>query len=64
MECEICGNECEIRYDNQYKLLRKHESCMKATKRIQQIKKAIQDLEQKLLNEEFNLFCARFKYRN
>lgn len=65
-ECSVCGRAFSpvIEYDNQYKiksLLMHHEECVNVTKKIVDIKEQIKDLEKKLCDEEFTLFCIRLR---
>ena len=68
-ECSVCGKyfSPKIEYDNQYKLfniVNKHQECMAVTKNIMAIKEQIKELEKKLVDEEFTLFCIRMSKHN
>ena len=63
-ECSVCGKRFKHRLEldeNKHikNLVTKHNECMAVTKRIIEIKEQIKELQTKLLDEEFTLFCIR-----
>jgi len=67
--CSVCGkyfkHHCTYNESNEIvEFIDKHKECLDVTKKIEFYKDLILEIQGKLLNEEFTLFCIKMSKHN